>query len=995
MALYQPSNITPSTFAGIGGGVVDASDNVSISWQVNGNSAMTGFSIAVYQNNAASTLVHTFTEASLSPAFYGTDANGNPVFYVYEPGTTWSAAGLSNGNSYKLKITQNYGSSSSVVQNSESVFITRAKPTLSISPSSGTLTSVAQTFTASFAQAQGDAVSWVRWVLKDANGNALDDTGTIYTGVLSYTYNGFFTGNTYTLTCTVETSSGATKSVTNTYAVSYSEPEQTGGISLSCNPDDSVTLSWMVGADIPGTPSAEDYGSILNGVLHLAASRSITWDEVNGETMAFSSPYCFAWRGKVAATTTSSETINSGTWTVDQTGTTTNSTTATQTVGSSNWVRNPSISDTANTVGTFTVAANTARTYTTYPVLGGQFQYIDGQTGYVGFRDYVESPYPIDSITAENSYNVSNWSYERVTDYKYQITGYSTTAAFSDSYSLSLAVGSTFYIGSSQQTVSQSNISNPVVISTTAESATAAKQSSSVLSLQVTAESSGSYTVTVSYDYTVSSNQKYYAKWSGTLSVSGATLTSASIVSTGGSGGATVAANKTTSGATQQNAYAVTVYNGNNTDNNVSTTVRLTYRIQAPSQYKSVVTGTKAGASSATVTSTTATSATVTVGAGGTYTVTMYSSSNTSKTATISFTIPTVPDSSDLAVITDGTNSLTIKVDDGKIGVYDGDDTRLGACVIPGGAWYALAIVRTNTLETAFFDEANSTLVNAQSIPLTVTLPSPVSSVSAYGAQDCDYIYLSKDSSYSFARANWTPGWDGNSLFYAAFGTDLQAGTTTDNTTLSVALYRQEGTELSPVGTFDGTVSFVRDYGIRSGKEYSYQMYYVASGVYSAGASSDSFCRRFRQHTLIEAEADADNPDTYHPVHVWRFRDNLDAGSYTNQNTPVLLQNFTKYPLWQPSSQVSRAGTLVALVGRFINGQYSGDTAEDMDALFALSESVNPLFYRDMKGNLYMVRLSGPITQTINNQTGVLEVSVSVPWVEVGDASDAKIYTEG
>lgn len=994
MALYQPSNITPSTFAGIGGGVVDATDNVSISWQVNGNSAMTGFSIAIYQNNASSTLVHTFTEASLSPAFYGTDANGNPVFYVYEPGTTWSAAGLSNGNSYKLKITQNYGSSSSVVQNSESVFITRAKPTLSISPSSGTLTSVAQNFTAAYAQAQGDSVSWVRWVLKDADEAVLDDTGTIYTGVLAYTYSGFFTGNTYTLTCSVETSSGAVKNVTNTYAVSYAEPEQTGGITLSCNPDDSVSLSWMVGADIPGTPSAEDYGSILNGVLHLAASRSIEWNEVNGESMAFSSPYCFAWRGKVSAATTSSETVNSGTWTVDQTSTTTNSTTVTQTVGTSNWIRNSAVSDKGNTTSTFTVSVTTARTMTTYPVLGGTYRTV-GVSQLCEFDDYITATYPIASISKDSSSNVSGWSYEKITDYRYKIHGYSYDAELGDSYSLSLVVVSTFYSYQGTQSVAKTGVSNPVVISTTAQTATASVNDTSSFRITAIAETSGSYSVTVSYDYTITSNQKYYAKWGGTLNISGATLTSASVVTAGGDGGATVSANKNTSGATQQNAYAVVVYNSNNTDNNVSCTVRLTYTTQTPSQYKTVVTGTKAGAVSASVTSTTASSATVTVGAGGTYTVTMYSSSNTSKTATIAFTIPTVPDSPDLAVITDGENSLTIKVEDGEIGVYDGDDTELAAVSVPNGAWYALAVVRPNSFDAAFFDDVNSGLVQTQSVPLTVTLPSPVSSVSAYGAQECDFIYLSKDSAYSFAQAGYTPGWDGNSLFYAAFGTDLQAGTTTDNTTLSVALYRQEGTELSPLGTFGGTISYVRDYGIRSGREYSYQMYYVASGVYSAGASSDSFCRRFRQHTLIEAETDGEIPDTYHPVHVWRFRDNLDAGSYTNQNTPVLLQNFTKYPLWQPSSQASRSGTLVALIGRFVNGQYSGESTEDMDALFALSESVNPLFYRDMKGNLYMVRLSGPITQTINNQTGTLEVSVSVPWVEVGDAKDAKLYTEG
>ena len=333
MALYQPSNITPSSFAGIGAGVIDAADNVSISWQVNGTSAMTGFTVKVYRNTTVSSLVHTFTE-TLSEPFYGTDAAGNPVYFVYEPGTTWASAGLSNGNGYKLQITQNWlegSTSKSVVQTSESVFIARAKPSLSVSPASGTLTTVAQTFTGTYSQTQGDAISWVRWVLSDANGNALDDTGEVYTGLLSYSYDGFFTGETYTLSCTVETSSGAEVTVTNTYAVSYESAEQTGGISLSCNADDSVTLKWSAGADIPGVPSAEDYGTISGGVLHLAASRSIMWSQVNGAAMSFPSSYCFAWRGMIAETTTEEVTVNSGAWELvkqyDQDGSTTDTVT--------------------------------------------------------------------------------------------------------------------------------------------------------------------------------------------------------------------------------------------------------------------------------------------------------------------------------------------------------------------------------------------------------------------------------------------------------------------------------------------------------------------------------------------------------------------------------------------------------------------------------------------------------------------------------------------
>ena len=128
--------IHESNFAGTEGSTVSASDNVSISWQINGNSGMSGFKIEVFANNTASTLVHTFTETLDNP-FYGTDAEGNPQFYVYEPNVTWYSAYIRNGYSYKLKITQYWEEGNetlSVVQSSDSVFHALAAPSLSLSP---------------------------------------------------------------------------------------------------------------------------------------------------------------------------------------------------------------------------------------------------------------------------------------------------------------------------------------------------------------------------------------------------------------------------------------------------------------------------------------------------------------------------------------------------------------------------------------------------------------------------------------------------------------------------------------------------------------------------------------------------------------------------------------------------------------------------------------------------------------------------------------------
>ena len=51
MAIYQPSNVIPSSFAGINEQTVDANKEIRISWQVNGNSPMTGFRIKIYNSH--------------------------------------------------------------------------------------------------------------------------------------------------------------------------------------------------------------------------------------------------------------------------------------------------------------------------------------------------------------------------------------------------------------------------------------------------------------------------------------------------------------------------------------------------------------------------------------------------------------------------------------------------------------------------------------------------------------------------------------------------------------------------------------------------------------------------------------------------------------------------------------------------------------------------------------------------------------------------------
>ena len=103
MALFQPTNIYPSSLGELGNGTVDITKPLNVSWQVNGNSAMSAFSITIYKNDAESTKVYETGKLTDGCPFYGTDYAGNTVFFSYTiPSESLSGAGMVNGEQYKL-----------------------------------------------------------------------------------------------------------------------------------------------------------------------------------------------------------------------------------------------------------------------------------------------------------------------------------------------------------------------------------------------------------------------------------------------------------------------------------------------------------------------------------------------------------------------------------------------------------------------------------------------------------------------------------------------------------------------------------------------------------------------------------------------------------------------------------------------------------------------------------------------------------------------------
>lgn len=304
MALFMPTNITPSTLGALGNGTVDAARDMTVTWQVDGQNAMTAFEIKIYANTPDSTQLYDTGKKTDGCPFYGRDAGGDVVFFSYTiPASALAAAGIANGNSYKLLITQWWTGSASVTQQSASVFICRSAPTLVINSFSRPVTGKQMTWTASYAQAQGDPLIWVRWQLAAAGStdDPLYDTGNIATAQLQFSYDGLFAGQQYAVRCRVETSNGVTADTGWVqFEVQYDTISYSGAVETCVKRRQSgVLVSWPGAYDIPGTASG-NY-RVRNGKLDLPAGANVTWDTVTGASMAISPAWSAVWRGTVTA----------------------------------------------------------------------------------------------------------------------------------------------------------------------------------------------------------------------------------------------------------------------------------------------------------------------------------------------------------------------------------------------------------------------------------------------------------------------------------------------------------------------------------------------------------------------------------------------------------------------------------------------------------------------------------------------------------------------
>lgn len=180
----------------------------------------------------------------------------------------------------------------------------------------------------------------------------------------------------------------------------------------------------------------------------------------------------------------------------------------------------------------------------------------------------------------------------------------------------------------------------------------------------------------------------------------------------------------------------------------------------------------------------------------------------------------------------------------------------------------------------------------------------------------------------------------------------------------------------------------VYDYSAANGGEYEYLAVIpeTASGP-PVALISNTVKPCFWNWALFEAEDEVDqNYGQYYVIRTYFFACNLSGGDNGNGAAPNVAPTFTAYPSVMRDTQNRHSGTLSALVGGITAPGVYTDTNTLRDQIRALSTSKNTLFLRNRRGDFMRVAISGEIINATADNSVKQELSVRIPWVEIGPA---------
>ena len=868
--LFQPTNIIPSSFAGVGGDLIDATEGLTISWQVNGTSPMTGYQIVIYQNNDPSVQMFSTGVVTLSEPFYGVDGMGNVQRYsVSLTAAQLSGANIVNGYSrgYKYTIRQYWSATAYIDQTTETFFRTQKKPVVSISTTA--IDGPTETLTGTYTQAQGVGLDWVRWIIT-ADGNTVEDSGKIHTQELSYTYDGFLDDTTYAITMDYQTQSGYQGSAAKTITTSWTLLEMRAA-SIGVTPAEGCIGAVIDTPKIASGTLLEATGtySITNGVLRISDTGYLEWagDAQNaGDT--------FVWQGV----------LNDG----DE--------------------LNVEVGSQTGTGGkaTFRITADTTNFHFRWVVNSVNVGDIEGD------KTRIYNGNPVTLIVNKNRFTLVNSTGYSFSGPAYQ---YSFQSKTSGMYVTLTGKNSCNYLGVGNF----GKILSPDV-QTTIDALTGTSQpdiSDQWIYLSNWGEN-GATTIGTTTETITSATAVLYRedRDAGMLEkvcdmAAGGRAIDYGVASGGRYGYLQVVSVATADDETAQAIYRMAdpgVLLKHTADYNVSGGF---LNITGSTGYL------EWGDGFSPACNTLVWQGTIT--GGGAY-----------------ITV-------DTATGTGGYQAFALSLQNGSLNWYWGDGENM----------YELGI-----LEDPYYGEVLTLIVNGNRFIL------------AYGTNPrnridnghADITFLTKANPTSLRMS------DIQTCHYLGLGNFDSL--TDDEINALIANTQPED---------DDRWEYLSNWGVK--------------GTATIGAYRETFTPCF-WNWVVDTGVWDDERGAYEYTGSYIFGLNVETDSFDNNNNPNLMQNFTRYPTRQGTNQNYLSGQLTGYIGHVdMEKNVYIDTAEEAEAIRALSTSTDAKFLRSRKGERWMIDTSGPIRLSLGDRYKEQPYTMSLPWVEVGDASKAPLIS--
>lgn len=298
-----------------------------------------------------------------------------------------------------------------------------------------------------------------------------------------------------------------------------------------------------------------------------------------------------------------------------------------------------------------------------------------------------------------------------------------------------------------------------------------------------------------------------------------------------------------------------------------------------------------------------------------------------------------------------------------------------------------------NTLGTVANEQYNANL--------GVDMSGTITQIEAYSPTDINYI-LVKDGQITNQQVQeyhvitYEPEWDFETELLATFDNDLNAGNIKATGQLvRWMVYRNSSISSQLIHIFDTEplVSSLIDYGACNQTTYTYYVYPVYDTGIGAPIQSNSILTDWWSWVLLVC-SDMNVANTYSMTKSYVFDLDVSSGTMSNNTSFNVLENFTPYAKIQNSNSNYWSGTLTSLLGNTPCNSGYVDTVQQMNEIKALSSDTNTKILKDRKGNMWMVRISAPISEQIMDQYKEQAVNMTFTWMEIGSMDGVSVVAE-